>query len=316
MTTFNNNNIGLSVKHVDFHKDKVGKIANFDDGFVGIQWDGSNKVKRYMFLKTDDNDKAQFQFRFVCKSSDNSKEAIEEKETKPVDTSTEEFFDAVEGEVVDTRISLEDEDEDPAFMVLSSPSSEIEDVENDYNHNEERKNFKCSLEELTEVSELNPEDEKVFSFSRCFTKLPCAHLHSKKVDKHRIILTVDRDILLCGVGLSLKSSPTKVILTLNKSDNIHGEWNKVVTSVVFEADEVTVDSEILQFQHLLSSQESYLLVLSFHGGESYLYGDGKDAITAVIDSLNKVRFSFETYKNDKVTNVNQGVINKFYFRPL
>lgn len=93
LTTFNNNNIGLSVKHVDFHKDKVGKIANFDDGFViRIKWDGSNKVKRYMFLKTDDNDKAQLQFRFVCKSSDDSKEAIEEKETKPVDTSTEEFF--------------------------------------------------------------------------------------------------------------------------------------------------------------------------------------------------------------------------------
>ena len=80
--------------------------------------------------------------------------------------------------------------------------------------------------------------------------------------------------------------------------------------------DVTIDSEILQFQIQLSSQESYVLNLSFYGGESYLYGDGMDSITAVIDSQNKVRFNFETYKDDEVTNVNQGVINRFFFRPL
>ena len=115
----------------------------------------------------------------------------------------------------------------------------------------------------------------------------------------------------------MKSSPTKVILTiLVNSDNFHGEWNKTLTSAVLNADEVAVDSEILQFQQQLSSLESYLLILSFYGGESYLYGEGKDAITAVIDSQNKVRFSFETYKDDNVTNVNQGVINKLFFRPI
>ena len=72
---------------------------------------------------------------------------------------------------------------------------------------------------------------------------------------------------------------------------------------------------LLFFQ--LSSKESYILMLSFYGGgESDLYGDGMESITAVIDSQNKVRFNFETYKDDKVTNVNQGVINRFFFRPL
>jgi hypothetical protein len=125
------------------------------------------------------------------------------------------------------------------------------------------------------------------------------------------------DILLCGVGLSLKSSPSKVILTLSiKSDNVQGEWHKTLTNVVFNADDVSIDSEILQFQCRLSSQESYLLMLSFYGGESYLYGDGMETITAVVDSQNKVRFTFETYKDDDVTNVKQGVINTLYFRPL
>jgi hypothetical protein len=57
-------------------------------------------------------------------------------------------------------------------------------------------------------------------------------------------------------------------------------------------------------------------MLSFYGGESYLYGDGMETITAVVDSQNKVRFTFETYKDDDVTNVKQGVINTLYFRPL
>ena len=108
-------------------------------------------------------------------------------ENKPTDESTEEFFDAVEGE--DEDISNSVEEEDPEFIVLSSPSAEILDVEKDDNHN-----VKISSEELTEVSALNSEDEKVYSFSRCLTKLPCARLHFGKVDKHRIILTVDRDI--------------------------------------------------------------------------------------------------------------------------
>ena len=57
-------------------------------------------------------------------------------------------------------------------------------------------------------------------------------------------------------------------------------------------------------------------MLSFYGGESYLYGDGMETVTAVIDSKNKVKFSFETYKDAGVTNVKQGVINKLFFRPL
>jgi len=176
-------------------------------------------------------------------------------------------------------------------------------------------------EELAEANAFNPGDEQVFSFSRCVTKTSCFHVHEAEADKHRIIFIVDQDILLYGVGLSLKSSPNKVILTLqvqSDSDSVHGEWNKIVRHVVFQKDDVSVDSDVLQFPGpvLLSSAESYLLMLSFDGGESYLHRDGKETVTAVIDSQNKVQFKFETYKDDEVTNVNEGVINKLFFRHL
>ena len=563
LTTFNSNNTGISVKHVDFHTDKVGKIANFDEGFVGIQWDRSKKVKRYMFIKTDDNDQAQFQFRFYCKSNDDSKEAIKETETKPVDTSTEEFFDAVEGEDEDISIGLEDED--PEFIVLSSPSSEIVDVEKDDNHNEESKIVKsrstpdirpvdlskenivladvaefeskradcvqCSSchsivcqngkyitvyresvigasvsytgpdeeyfgctgtvlahkkgifwlkwfgsPEIVKLPMIKPhayiqqvhlqfkflcdknnakrdenkseihlfyEDESedeaetyhendkcgncnsfpckdgqyltcfteviqglnvkysgsarknqigvvgtvtkvkdsgyffvdkfknywqfiitpinnssvgelqfcyscstghvqaveladsvgaadgeegdqnhnqqsiAYSFDRCKTLLQSSTVHKENGDKHRIIFKVDRDISLHGVGLNLKGRPTKVIITLLlASDNTNGKWNKTVKNVVIP--NIFVETKSLQLPEpiKLSHQETYLLMLSFYGGESFLFGDGMETMTVVIDSQIEVSFSFETYKDDKVTNVNQGVINKLFFRPL
>ena len=148
------------------------------------------------------------------------------------------------------------------------------------------------------------------------TKTSFFHVNKAEADKHRIIIGVDREILLYGVGLSLKSSPNKVILTLQvQSDSVHGEWNKIVRHVV---DDVSVDSGVLQFPGpvQLSSAESYLLMLSFYGGESYLYRDGKETVTAVIDSQNKVQFKIATYKDDEVTNVKEGVINKLFFRPL
>jgi len=135
LTTFNSNNLGISVKHVEFHRDKVGKIINFDDGFVGIQWHGTNKVKRYTFLKTDDDDKAGFMFRFHCKKDADSTDEIKVAENKPVDESTDEFFDAVEDE--DTNLSVEEED--PEFVILSSPSAEIVDVEKDDGQDQEKK---------------------------------------------------------------------------------------------------------------------------------------------------------------------------------
>jgi len=527
LTTLNSNNLGISVKHVEFLRDKVGKIVNFDEGFVGIQWHGTNKVKRYTFLKSDDDDdKARFMFRFHCKKDADSTEEIKVAENKPVDKSTDEFFDAVEDE--DTSISVEEED--PEYVMLSSPSAEIVDVEKDNGHDQEEKiikrrrrklskpdtvtcsychsfpcnngkfisfhketllgcvvaytgldeeyfgcigtivahrkgsflirwmgsedciqwpifkllpetgkvNFqfkfycnkemieingfiqeeeelieaseeaqdKCSncisfpcrdgqylmdfsevrtdlrvkyvgnlrldlvgkdgtvskvrtttfnietfgekmshrliyyrgddetgvgelqflyscafnlSEELAEANAFNQEDQQVFSFSRCVTKTSFFHVHEAEADKHRIIISVDRDILLYGVGLTLKSSPKKVLLTLQvQSDSVHGEWNKTVRHVAFHKDDVSVDSDVLQFPGpvLLSSAESYLLMLSFDGGESYLYRDGKETVNAVIDSQNKVQFKFATYKDDEVTNVNEGVINKLFFRHL
>ena len=307
LTSFNSSNIGTYVKHVEFHKNKVGKIINFDDGFVGIQWHGTNKVKRYMFLKCVGDDMAHFQFKMHCTKDANSTDEIKEDKNKPVDESTDESFDAIE--------------EDPEFVMFSSPSAEIVNVEKDDSTGEFQFLYSCAphlSEELAEVNAFNPEDEQVFSFSRCLTKTSFFHVHDAEEYQHRIIISVDQDILLYGVGLSLKSSPNKVIVTLQvQSDSVHGEWNKTVRNVVFRKDEVSVDSDVLQFPGpvQLSSKESYLVMLSFYGGESYLYRDGRETVTVVIDSQNKVQFKFSTYKDDEVTNVNGGVINKLFFRP-
>ena len=557
LTTFNSSNIGLSVKHIEFHTEKVGKIADFEKGMVGIQWVGTNKVKHYMFLRTNDDDKAEFLFKYHCRNDAYQKDETKGKGTvtKPTDESTEEFFDA------ERSISLEEEETE--FIMLSSPSAEIIDVEKEeeqknmdmststvdlhkeddyqenivlaeveesgtngagqpsvqcsschssvcqngkyllmyqesvigttvsytgpdkeyfgcigtilahskgnflikwhntpeivkiplikqhaneqqvylqfkflcdpnnkdqdenrkeihsfdlkdefeslsdetYNENEKCHNcntypcrdgqyLKCFSEVIQGISvkysgttrksqigvvgtiskvrdagfffvdkfksyrqflitHLNDsnvgelqfcyschtsqskdsesdggedveegnqncdQQQTVYSFNRLKIMLPTSILHKETGEKHRIIFKVDSDISFHGVGLNLKSKPTKVIITLIiGSDNGHGQWNRTLRNAVFQ--NVFVETNSLQFPEpiKLSRQESYLLLLSFYGGESYLFGDGMETVTAVIDSRNKVMFSFETFKDDQVTNVSQGVVNKLFFRLL
>ena len=173
----------------------------------------------------------------------------------------------------------------------------------------------CNKDKFEETANgSNMSSIMIYSFNRLPSNSTQSVIH-QEADKHRIVFSVDRDILLCGVGLQLKSSSAKIIFTLSvKSDLKTGKWSKNVSHEVFNDISVTHESLNLKLPFVISSQETYMITLSFYGGESYLSKDGLKSVNAVIDDQNTVTFKFEDYKDDQITNVRQGVINKLYFR--
>ena len=174
---------------------------------------------------------------------------------------------------------------------------------------------KGKLQKTAIGSKMSSFERMIYSFNRLQSISSSVVVHKENGDKHRIVFSASRDILLCGVGLQLKSSSTKINLNLSvKSDLNAGKWSKNVGNEVFKDISVTHESLNLKLPFVISSQETYMITLSFYGGESYLSKDGLKSVNAVIDDQNTVTFKFEDYKDDQITNVRQGVINKLYFR--
>ena len=180
-------------------------------------------------------------------------------------------------------------------------------IERDWNEiskNKESKNKK--MEQLTSIDQSN----QTFSFNRLQTQLSTTIKHGEN-EKHRIIFTVSKKIQFCGVGLQQNDVSTKIFMMLLRKGPIGPDyWNKTLASQAFG-----YPSGSIQFPRPvpLLPGETYLILVSFYGGQSFLSSDGLESVNAVIDAENQVLFKFETFKGGDES-VERGVIRKFFFK--
>ena len=157
-------------------------------------------------------------------------------------------------------------------------------------------------------------ERTVHSFSR-FTRITTSAIPHVDNEKHRIIFSVDRDIRFCGVGLDQKVSSNRIILMILEKNPVDKTktWNKTVASQNFAPLCPGADRIFLGRPVQLTAGETYMILVSFYGGESYIGVNVLETVNAVIDVNNSVEFRFANFGTETITNVNQGMINRIFF---
>ena len=144
--------------------------------------------------------------------------------------------------------------------------------------------------------------------------------HDQTGETHQFRFCASEDITVKGVGLRVKSSISKVTLSLCQDSK----------KILFKQDFLSVSpsSSVLQLRHWvrLSCDRGHLLVLTLHGGASFVGEGGQEFVSVDCPGgregdrkeVKEVLFKFEDYKhrNDKPgqsTNVSVGLVDKIYF---
>ena len=151
--------------------------------------------------------------------------------------------------------------------------------------------------------------------------------HDQSGEKHRIRICASEKIIVKGVGLRVKSPISRVTLHLCQETEL-GKTQKVI----FKQDFVNVSWSVLQLKHgvPLSCDRRYGLVLTLHGGASYVGAGGEEFVSVNCpgrgegerqeekEEVEEVLFKFEDYKDQtdkpaQTTTVSVGLVDKIYF---
>ena len=146
--------------------------------------------------------------------------------------------------------------------------------------------------------------------------------HDQSGEKHRIRFCASEKIVVKGVGLRVKSPFSRVTLHLCQETEL-GKTQKVI----FKQDFENVSRSVLQLRHgvPLSCDRRYGLVLTLHGGASYVGAGGEEFVSVNCPGRGEgerqeveVLFKFEDYKDQtdkpaQTTTVSVGLVDKIYF---
>ena len=151
--------------------------------------------------------------------------------------------------------------------------------------------------------------------------------HDQEGEKHRIKFCATENITLLGIGLRVKAPISRLTLNIcQESGHCKGQYNGTYSdhATLFMENFYNLSpsssdgTTVVKLRHgvQLSCERIYLLVLTLHGGASYVGTGGEEFVT--VGEEREVLFKFEDYKHktDKpgqTTNVERGLLEKIYF---
>ena len=155
------------------------------------------------------------------------------------------------------------------------------------------------------------------------------HTHNFGGEKHRMRFCTSENITLMGIGLLVHSTIGKI--SFNICQKMMGDVHNPDHNVIFQQDFDNVNgssmcSILLKLRHgvQLSCDHIYLLVLTVHGGASYVGYGGEEFVVVQAgggeqgEDVKNVLFKFEDYKHSstqvhKTTDQEKGLVEKIYF---
>ena len=151
--------------------------------------------------------------------------------------------------------------------------------------------------------------------------------HEAEGEKHRMRFCASENISVMGIGLLVKSPIKRVTFNLCQLSGQNGDHCVIFKQDFDNVKPSSVSSIVLKLRHgvQLSCDRIYLLVLTMHGGASYVGTGGEEFVTVNSCSsregegeVEEVLFKFEDYKHktdraQQTTDVEKGLVEKIYF---
>ena len=156
------------------------------------------------------------------------------------------------------------------------------------------------------------------------------HTHNYGGEKHRMRFCTSENITMTGIGLLVHSTIARISFNIcQKVRGDHDHDHNVIFQQIFDnVNASSVCSILLKMKYgvQLSCDNIYLLVLTVHGGASYVGYGGEEFVEVKVgggeqgeDSKDDVLFKFEEYKHQsaqffhETTDVEKGLVEKIYF---
>ena len=150
--------------------------------------------------------------------------------------------------------------------------------------------------------------------------------HSPEGEKHRMRFCASENISVMGIGLLVKSPIKRLTFNLCQLSGQNNDHSVIFKQDFDNVNASSVSSIVLKLRHgvQLSCDRIYLLVLTLHGGASYVGCGGEEFVTVNTggrqqgEELEEVLFKFEDYKHktdraQQATDVERGLVEKIYF---
>ena len=147
--------------------------------------------------------------------------------------------------------------------------------------------------------------------------------HEAYGEKHRIRFCASENINVMGIGLLVKSVIKRVTLNICQESGRFSDEHCVIFMQYFDDVKASSSSSIvLKLRHgvELSCDKIYLMVLTLHGGASYIGVGGEEFVSVSCGpgEVKEVLFKFEDYnhrtdKPQKTTDLERGLVEKIYF---
>ena len=175
--------------------------------------------------------------------------------------------------------------------------------------------------------------EEGFSFSEseggmetasCVVRLPIRPFipevwpHQDLGEKHRIIISVDLDLCLAGIGLMVETAIPKIIFSICQQNDHFEEHNAIFSQNFSNVQRFPTASTVLKLMRKvpLKAGQPYMLVLNMFGGASRVGCGGEESLAFYLNGV-RGEILVEDYKHrdnvgSKTTKVEKGIVEKFY----
>ena len=151
--------------------------------------------------------------------------------------------------------------------------------------------------------------------------------HDPEGEKHRMRFCASENISVMGIALLVKSPIKRVTFNLCQLSGQNNDHCVIFKQDFDNVNASSVSSIVLKLRHgvRMSCDRIYLLVLTLHGGASYVGCGGEEFVTVNTGGRQQgeeveeeVLFKFEDYKHktdraEQTTDVEKGLVEKIYF---
>ena len=163
------------------------------------------------------------------------------------------------------------------------------------------------------------EAEAGLLLASCLVRLPIKPFlcevwaHDDLGEKHRLMVSADRDINLVALGLMVATAIPKIVVSVCQTGHTR---NSIYSQSFSQVPSHFKDTTVLKFQRKvrLAADKPYLLVLHIFGGSSRVGYGGETIIRSSNGGREQVGLSFCAIDDvgKKTTNVQRGLVEKFY----
>ena len=160
----------------------------------------------------------------------------------------------------------------------------------------------------------------------CLVRLPVMPFikevwaHDDLGEKHRLIVTADRDIRLVAIGLLVETTIPRIIFSVCQKNDHFEEHNSIFSQNFSKVQSYPKATTVMKLDKKvpLKGGEPFMLVLNMFGGSSLVGCGGEERLSfGVGGSEGEIQLRLEDYRHkdnvcSRTTNVEKGIVEKLF----